>query len=494
MNRTSRRSTLQTQILASLDHSTADSVTALARELGAPRPSVSRSLHRLKADELVERVGRQWHITEAGGKEAARAVSNLQETTRDVVEIAGKKFRAASRISEMTVGEALQKSSLGSLGKMMSSIPDPTLGLPFNLAGELCALQQFPNISSMAERAMAIPNFQLSDAAATAIGSMSAFLNGEYNPTSKLLASVAGEALSGSIATQFASNLGINAVAKPLTPDIQSIVSPLLAAQQSYASLLGGVSARELPFSFEAIAAQSSLLSSTLSDAIQLPTALDLLPAELWTIPNWLGEMSQSLQGVFEAELVALQDIPAGEIGSLYPERLVYATAPVVHYAETSRHLLRRETEHSTAVVEEWTDDLGNEELDPLLARLNPVFVDKRKGSWIALNGTNPDRLAPAAGSQKNLLLQVLRLLVKDADLPDTEDAPGSKIKARIKQIMGGSKSEAEHVKCVADAVFSGYSIFNKYDHTNQKNALALRAHMQTAESLLFMVLIRLED
>lgn len=206
--------------------------------------------------------------------------------------------------------------------------------------------------------------------------------------------------------------------------------------------------------------------------------------------------MSSSLADVFHENLLSLEASNQALQAPILSDHLYYSTLPVSHYAHASRHLLVDEPIELSGEPQTWTDEnLGNEELDPLLKRLDHDFVGKRRGSWIALNGSNPDRLAHAAGSQKNLLLQVLRLLVADSELAYVDlNEKGSKIKARIKQIMGGSKSETDHVMAVANAVVTGYAVYNKYDHTNQKNELALRAHLQTGEALLFMVLIRLDE
>ncbi len=108
----------------------------------------------------------------------------------------------------------------------------------------------------------------------------------------------------------------------------------------------------------------------------------------------------------------------------------------------------------------------------------------------MALDSPNPDRLSQAAGSQRNLLTQLLRTVVPDLDVDD--ETRGSKIKAKARVIMHGSDSQAEHVKQVANAVYSNYAVLSKYDHTNQKHESFVRALLHTAEGLMEMILVYL--
>jgi hypothetical protein len=98
MEKTHRRSLLKTQILASLREQPASSIVALARTLESSRPAVSRSLHLLKRQGIVQQHGRTWTLTDLGKAEAEEAVAQLQRSTTRVVEVAGQRFRALSRV------------------------------------------------------------------------------------------------------------------------------------------------------------------------------------------------------------------------------------------------------------------------------------------------------------------------------------------------------------------------------------------------------------
>jgi DNA-binding MarR family transcriptional regulator len=97
MEKPHRRSLLQTQILVSLGKQHASSIVSLARNLGSSRPAVSRSLKALADQGFVRRDGRAWSITDEGREEAAVAIDKLEDTTADVVEVAGRRFRALQR-------------------------------------------------------------------------------------------------------------------------------------------------------------------------------------------------------------------------------------------------------------------------------------------------------------------------------------------------------------------------------------------------------------
>ncbi|MBA2289845.1 MAG: ArsR family transcriptional regulator, partial [Chloroflexia bacterium] len=117
----SRRSTLQTEILAALATGPANSISALAKSLEKSRPSVSRSIKKLAEAGLTEKQGPTWQLTSMGQKEAELATRALHTSTKEVVEIAGKKFRAVTGIHERLVRDLLN------IGEVMPSIANFTI-------------------------------------------------------------------------------------------------------------------------------------------------------------------------------------------------------------------------------------------------------------------------------------------------------------------------------------------------------------------------------
>ena len=123
MERVGRRSLLQTEILAQLRKERIDSISSLARSLEKRRPAVSRALKTLSDQGIVQRVGRSWSLTELGSTEAEKAVANLQESTTDIVEIAGQRFRAMNRAGLGDNVSASMASLLGAdLGNLASAM------------------------------------------------------------------------------------------------------------------------------------------------------------------------------------------------------------------------------------------------------------------------------------------------------------------------------------------------------------------------------------
>ena len=88
------------------------------------------------------------------------------------------------------------------------------------------------------------------------------------------------------------------------------------------------------------------------------------------------------------------------------------------------------------------------------------------------------------------MVSQLLCRRVPDTALP--EEARGSlSIKARVKIILGGSRSGADFVDAVAKALFEFYNQLNKYTHQNEKHEASLRAILQTGEGLIRLILVQ---
>ncbi len=79
-----RTSTLRLALLQELQSEPAGSVTELATRVAKLRPSVSRSLNRLREQGFVEFEGGAWQITSSGREEADRATERLRESVVDL--------------------------------------------------------------------------------------------------------------------------------------------------------------------------------------------------------------------------------------------------------------------------------------------------------------------------------------------------------------------------------------------------------------------------
>lgn len=542
MARDSRRSTLQTEILAALASGPVDSISALAESLEKARPSVSRSMKKLTQAGLTKKQGRAWCLTSKGQREAELAAKALQRSTKEFVEIAGKKFRAVSGIHERFVRDQLSMGdatpsiagfagnpvfdpdslTLGRMATMVDSLPlNRMLGMNishFDLSA-MSTLAGVADIGTQAEEALSaasgMMNLSESMARVTGINARAEEALGVVTGMGNLVGTVAGLTESEIAASGTVSSLvgdlidspdSIAALAGSWQPhDLATLATPILSAQNTYASILETLGVSDYSLSLGAVADQSRLLSSTLSAAMDVAdfysTATSVSAAlatapEAMVIPAHLSAISMSLAGIFEESFESLQHHDHLPI-SVLSDRLYHSSLPVAHYAEFSRprktHSTMRPHQAEPSPRARRNKAPGNEKLDPILYRLNPAFVGKRHGAWLALSGDNPDRFAHAAGSQRNLVSMVLRLLVPEEPQP-TETGPGTKFKEKVKQIMRGSKKETAHVVAVANAIYAGYAVFCKYDHEIQTDEHALRAHMQAAEAFLYLMLFRLEE
>ena len=62
-------------------------------------------------------------------------------------------------------------------------------------------------------------------------------------------------------------------------------------------------------------------------------------------------------------------------------------------------------------------------------------------------------------------------------------------MKARVRIVIGESKSDAEFADAIAKAVLSYYRQLNKYTHHNMKHEESLRAALHTGEGLIRFIL-----
>jgi hypothetical protein len=424
------------------------------------------------------------------------------------VEIAGKKFRAitnindrlsssdhAPHIAEKVIGIQFDPANT-TLGQMSRLIDQFSLADRFGPTDMLSSLATISGLSEQAEQTLSstlVGSFGL-------LNSVAESMTGSTELASKMLGVVEAPYVNWEIPITVAEAMELWHM-----EGTAALAAPLLNAQDTYASILESLPVPDLSIGYGVIADQTRLLSSTMAAVMNVPDYDSLLASltlgevedpELLSIPAELSVISSTLAGVFQESLASLQSPEFPSPNSELFDHLYFSTLPVSHFAQASRYItvnIDEPTDEDLESQSPTVTEVGIEDLDPLLRRLNPGFVNKRQGSWLALNSSNPDRLAHAASSQRNLLVQVLCELVPDETITE-EDRPGSKIKARVKKIMGGSKSDTAHTTAVADAVFAGYSVFCKFDHTIQVNERSLRGQMLASEALMYMILCRLEE
>lgn len=465
-----------------------------------------------------------------GRTEAEEATARLRDDTEEVVELAGRKFRGLSRLGhgdtlasavasafpspadlltsavwglqEDALASLTMPSAIDALASAMSntSMIDPGLvggasdqvGLfGREIAGDLGSAASLASNSTVIEGLDGLSRQMVREVVDVASGLSAAevLTTGLADSSEATLLESIGSARLGEV------------LASSFALDIAAVASPILDAQEQYSSLLA-ILPEQPALAYARIAEQSGLLTSTLDHIFGIQRAETALLAEqasalanLAWIPDRLADVTTSFADVFRTEVGRLR-LPNVEFATpSLAERLAVTTAPVMHYTGAVRYLVEAEVEQHTPAPSGSTQqsfDLGNERLDPFLRHLAPDFPDMRRGAWLALASDNPDRLRHAATSQRDLMTQLLRLIVPDLDVAE-DDQPGSKIKARVKAALGGSDSGANFVKTLADAVYSHYSMLSKYTHTNQKHVQSLHAILVTGEGLIEYILVNID-
>ena len=120
-----------------------------------------------------------------------------------------------------------------------------------------------------------------------------------------------------------------------------------------------------------------------------------------------------------------------------------------------------------------------------LLIDLNPDLADKWRGSWEALEGSNPDGLSQAAFSYRELVRMVLDELAPNVEVDHSKQ--GSKRKQQVRQVLSGSEGEFAYTMVVGLSKL--YDFLSKPAHTIYRNRLAVRAALMSGDGLLLLLL-----
>jgi len=420
----SRRSLLQLRIIGRLTRGPAKTVTELAASVSAQRPAVSRSLKSLEQQGLVQRGKECWKVTEAGRAEAKGAATKVAD-----------------------VLEAAQK---------VSTILDwRGLGLGLDIAGMQELLR---------------PKFEV----------MMDF--------GQLYQSLAPPAA-------FTDQLVKLSVSDQLKTSLSEAMQPLLDASAKWRSFLGGIASSKAALAGVAdmMARNNALVAGALENMQGLSvlaqlrnTALDEL---LYSgVADHVRSVSQTYKGLLDWQTERM----APDFSRLSPEAMwrdiTVPTVTVSSYTRSLRWTVHRDEGELPPLEQLDFEEGAGSQLDDLLGSLNPRFVDMRHGSWQALRSNNPDKSRHAAVSYRELVRELLTLLVPDAMV--SNDVPGSKMKSAIKRLLGGSESSAEFAVAVSDAIYGLYSYLSKPVHTGYRHPQAVRAALLSGEGLLLFLLV----
>jgi len=313
----------------------------------------------------------------------------------------------------------------------------------------------------------------------------------------------AAESIASGLIGAFANLAHISPLAASLgrsrAEDFAAIASPLVTAQESYAAFLSQIPENERILDYGTIGLQSNLLTGAMDHLLELQRADSVAlseavsrPKDFAWLPRQMAALSSSLSDVFTDQVALVSNAQDHLSASDLAKTMMISTIPVTRYFESARWLVEAETEPDSPPMQPWVErEGGASDLDPLLARIDPEFVQCRHGCWVAYEGDNPDRLRHAAISQRELITGVLSTLVPEVRDENGKVLDKTHIKLRVIEIMksGGSKSRTKLATEMANAVYAHYVVLSGVVHANQKHADFLRATLHAGEAFLRLIL-----
>ena len=430
-----RRSLLQIKLLLILADQPVRTITELAERVNITRPSVSRSLKILREDKLIRKFNGKWQVTKEGKKEVNDAKQMLADTTKNVSAFAEQFINSSAKdVSNMLSATKFQLSILNS----------PVIRI----------IDQFAKS-------------QIS----------SGFVN---------------------IATDMAKTI------QRMQPPFEAFrlnlaIEPLLKTQELSAQLMRDVlTANQLAGLSDIIKNSNIQVASAITNTITIQQ-LELIEKIQSSINfdglfSHLTNLNKSYENLFSRQINLLKSDLFPQANFDVVTNIALPTSTVAFYNASVRNLFDAETENfSEPIIINYENNSGDETLDSYLEKLDPDFVEMRRGSWIALESKGPDYLRQSATSQRELLSQILELLAPNALLPN-ENKQGPQIKARTKIALGIGDLDSEFIDACSKAVLAFYKELNKYTHSNEKHEEGLRAILQTGEGLIRFILAKVNS
>jgi len=391
-------STLQRRILLALANKNASSIVALARDLDAKRPSVSRSVKSLLNTKLIVRQRRTLSLTEAGQEEVGRIMTDIPIKARKATDVATYILRQATEPLEHT--------------KPFDDMPDILRGIPDR--------QMMETINATVRMMESIPSRQMMETInATARmmeGGVGRQLLETMNSTTKLMEGVAGRQLiemmnsTKKLTEGIASRQLIEAI--NATVRVQTINLDWLKPQYSGIS----VALNHL------FIKNNSIISNMMVDLGTIAEIGIVNDRAFSSLINRTAKTATTYDAYFNSATQAFNTLPtieslsstiivpttttASVIGSV---RRIIESQAVLQIEEKSTSSepssIRTYAEQyipMTSILEEYLKPLGEQ------------FLNKWEGAWHTLYSGNKDRHSQATHSARELLVQVLAHLAPD--------------------------------------------------------------------------------
>lgn len=418
---------LRDRIVVSLYSQRADSVAELARRLEVLRPSCSRALHALKAQDIVDRSGRRWELTKTG-RQTARSL--LKDVPKNMEETLTTLNRAITglEVTQLVGGGAFPQATgqFGGLQIMAEQFERQRQEIVRNFVGAL------------------EPQRITQDLAKTAIAGLNQQLLGDLSNSLQVYVS------------QLVKSSGLDRA-----------ISAVAESQRAHLALLGTSSS--------ILASLGPLLSQNLVPLSQIRADLMVLAGVAGTITanrTFLQPLISSAAEVVTAHQSYIDDLLDGfrhpdslnwdtertGFGSVFQEifapsyttsRFVTGAREVIDVSDTDLDI--QQQDHSLASRRALT-------LEAELAGLGPRFVAMWRGLWVAFYSDSPDAIRQAMHSGRELLRQVLNVLA-----PDDLFAAGEKLtrERRAEFVLAPlSRSGSNWAKVTATNIDLAYSLF----------------------------------
>lgn len=167
-------------------------------------------------------------------------------------------------------------------------------------------------------------------------------------------------------------------------------------------------------------------------------------------------------------------------------ERATVLAPPLATAAYSRSMRLWLDEDSSAGLPEAYPLDDPHTQIHLGLATLSPDFVEKHQGAWNALRNGGPDSLRHAAVSMRELIRVVFKQLAPDQKLGD-EDS--TRLKARVRHFLEGSRSGAQFATHMALGVDGWFDQMNAHTHGDKKDKAALQALMIAADGVLLYIL-----
>ena len=442
-------SNLNRRILLTLSKKSASSVTALARDLGLLRPSVSRSVNALQESGLIARQGHTLLLTEEGQEEVQRLSIELPAMVK----------KAADQAAHTLARVAEQQSLIEAMTNTSSILAISEL-----TASPLVRAAQAQ--SSFIQAVQVLDNSSIIHAI-SGLGKIPTTLGINDLVNSSSMQSI-GVAIQGINIATFASQLG----------------ETIAAVVQTQKINLDFLQIHESPFnSFGPLFIENNVfISSMIADLGTIASAGSVLNNQLSSLGQLTLEATKAYDVLFKSasETLARVVTPKPMFADILRNELMIPTTTTSSLVGSTRNIIRAQSSSSEessrlelTQVRVYSQQYTamSIQIERYLRQLNERFVSKWHGAWQTLSSKSEDRYSQAMHSGSELLIQILAYLAPNEIFSEEEIArnngkPPTR-RMRIRRILD-SDSKAEWIDKTAAALDSTYDVLTAESHNRQ--------------------------